>query len=118
MDYETFVNDMKIALPWYEPDYPDLQEVALGGLVSDLAVERRTDAARYADRVVAVLRFIEEAAASTDVRVDNLIQASFIENLHVLGDACTNVISRLGPRTTKLLVDYENAWGKVCPEAS
>jgi hypothetical protein len=118
MDYETFVDDMKIALPWYEPSNPDLPHVALGGLVSNLAHERTANRVRYAGRVAEVLRFIEEAAASTDVRVDNLIQVSFIENLHLLGDDCANVISRFDPRTTKLHADYENEWGKVCPEVS
>lgn len=104
------------ALPWFQPGPPRLTTCGPnGGLVSKLADERRLNHSRYTERAVAVGRFIEEAAGSTDERVTDLIQVSFIGSLHLLGEECRKIVRGPGPRTAKLLADYENNWGKACP---
>jgi hypothetical protein len=50
-----------------------------------------------------ILNFIEDASASVDPRVCDLVLASFMENLHQLGDSLGDVTSRFGPNARRLL---------------
>lgn len=55
------------------------------------------------DTLRRILEFIEEAAASEDRRVVELVQVSFLENLHQLGPESWAITKRLGPRCRHLL---------------
>lgn len=50
-----------------------------------------------------ILDFIEEAACSEDERVVELVQVSFMENLHQLGPYYQTITLRLGPKSQTLL---------------
>ena len=116
MDYETVIADLRAAVPEFTPHYADLPHVAFGEL-STLLAEAATghDPARFESLVTRVLAFVEEVSNSEDPQLTNLVKVSFLENLHTLGRRCRDVVQRLGPRTEKLLWEYEAAWGKVCP---
>jgi hypothetical protein len=114
MNGENFTAELLSAVPEYNPDDPDLAHPTLGGLVSFIASERTRAPDRASAILGRVLTFIESQAESADEDVRDLIKVSFLENLHLLGPDCREVVGNLGPASSKLLAEYEAQWGRVC----
>ncbi|PKN91365.1 MAG: hypothetical protein CVU44_19830 [Chloroflexi bacterium HGW-Chloroflexi-6] len=58
---------------------------------------------RKAEIVDRILDFIEQALESNDERVTELVQVSFLENLHQLGECYDYVVKRLGARSKQII---------------
>lgn len=114
--YEDAVGEMQSALPEVIVSDPDLPHVAFGALCAHLAELARSGSSDYEPFLCRVLSFMERAAQSADARVQNLVEVSFLENLHLLGSRCVEVAGRLGPATQRLRTRYESEWGPICPE--
>lgn len=63
-----------------------------------------------ADILQRIFAFVEEAAQAEDEQVVELVQLSFLENLHQAGSDYAALRSRLGSRSLQLLDAVEAGW--------
>jgi hypothetical protein len=59
-----------------------------------------------------ILNCIEVLANSSDPDVDELVQVSFMENLHIVGDCYDLIRQHLGSKSLQLLKNAESFWLK------
>src|SRR5712691_11269401 len=102
MRYEEFVPELEGAFPEITVHERDLPQLAMGDLVL-LLVDARDDREKFVALSNRPLSFIDRAGLSDDERVVNLVAVSFLENLHMLGPACSAVAQRLGPGARRAL---------------
>ncbi|MCL5677168.1 MAG: hypothetical protein M1602_04770 [Firmicutes bacterium] len=123
MIYENVVSLLLLKVPEFRAAYEELtswagkdvgQHVVFGALFEFTVGQGRIvtshdDTGAEAEGVVSkVLRFIEEAAASNDEHVRNLIQVSFMEHLQPTVSVHEYIRERLGPQSSKLLKAAES----------
>jgi hypothetical protein len=60
-----------------------------------------------------IVSFVEDAVESTDERVVELVQLSFLENLHQAGSYYEAIRSQLGPGSSQLLEAVEKGWRQL-----
>jgi hypothetical protein len=119
LTYESVVDGLAKRVPGFHTEYRELPHVAFGDLVSFLNSARVSGAESEFDRLLfVILAFIEDMAASGDARLADLVEVSFLENLHNLGPKCPEVLRRLGPMTAHLRTKYEASWGRIFEEDS
>jgi hypothetical protein len=100
MRYEAFVSHLEETFPELVVRERDLPHLAMGQLVL-LLKDATGDEVRFAALSNRVLDFIDVAASSDDERVVNLVAVSFLENLHMLGPACSRFVEILGSRARR-----------------
>jgi hypothetical protein len=111
--YEEFTKILGESFPELEIADPDLPHVELGALLTLL----RTVASNKgwdATLVQRVVDFLERASSSEDERVRDLVTVSFLENLGLLGERCSELVRVFGPRTSALATEFERRWGSIC----
>lgn len=113
MKYEEFTRLLGESFPELEITDPDLPHVELGSLV-DLLRAQATAEHWNADLAERVVQFLERASSSDDERVHDLVMVSFLENLGLLGEKCSELVMMFGSRTAALAAKYEDRWGTIC----
>lgn len=120
--YETIVSDLVQAIPEFEPTYrvhvEQYGEVLAHVLFAEFVryTKRVCDAvdspSPQFDQPVSILQkiyaFLETAASSNDEKVLELVQVSFMENLHQLGSQYARFSSQLGKKSRQLLERVES----------
>lgn len=92
----------------HHPLFADLTRFTIA--VYRSSVEAGGDSLQSSNTFDRILGFIEDAAQSGDEGVAELVQLSFLENLHQTGPYYWAIRSRLKPVSFKLLESVEQGW--------
>jgi hypothetical protein len=88
----------------------------MGELMLTLRDMRRAENPEYASLLRWTVDFVEQLAAPGSGRsAQDVVLASFFDNLHHLENDCERVLHAVGPNAKALVPGYERRTGKLCP---